>query len=487
MTAELPDSMRLRLSEFVADRLGLHFPQKRWGDLERGVGAAAQECGSRDVAMYVQRLLSPTSTSSEIDKLAKHLTVGETYFFREKHSLEILEEEILRALILTPCTTRRQLRVWSAGCATGEEPYSVAMLISRLMPDTKAWTISILATDLNPCSLDRAVEGVYGEWSFRTTPSWVRSTYFKVTGDGRWAIIPAVKESVTFARLNLVADHYPSPYNSNDVFDVILCRNVLMYFTPGAAEKIVSRLYRALAPGGWLIVGTAEASHGLFSEFAAAGSRDGPIYKKAARWPNMAATTDPERPSMTAGPTRVRFPILEHREPPTIDSQTPRAEPATASGVDGDPLQRARLLANQRRFPEALGHSDNAIRLDKMNSRAHYLRGMILQEQGRLDEAVRSMRRAIYANPEFVLAHFALGNLAMRQQKPQESRKCFDNALELLAEYGQGDLLPDSDGLTAGRLREWVGLELDQAIAMEAGDREPGSIRRQLQSSKGSS
>ena len=282
MTTELPDILRLWLSEFVAQHLGLHFPKERWDDLERGVRAAAQESGSQPVDAYVQRLLS-SNAQSPVEILATHLTVGETYFFREQSSFDFLREEIIPKVTSPRCTRVRRLRVWSAGCATGEEPYSVAILLSRSMPDFEGCSISILATDVNARSVEKAVAGTYGKWSFRTTPDSIRSAYFTAAADDRWTVVPAVKQMVTFARLNLAMDHYLFPFNSANAFDVILCRNVLMYFTPEAAKKVIRRLYGALAPGGWLMVGAAEASHVLFSELGPVDFLNGAAYKKPDR------------------------------------------------------------------------------------------------------------------------------------------------------------------------------------------------------------
>src|SRR5438552_7187800 len=211
----LADAVLVQLSEFVAARLGLHFPRERWADLERGVRGASEECGIDDAVGYAARLLSSTATRAETEALASHLTVSETHFFREKRSLDIIEEHIL------PMRADRRLRIWSAGCATGEEPYSIAIQLSRIIP---GWNVTILATDLNARSLQKASEGVYGEWSFRGTPPCIRARYFSPTPDGRWAIAPSIKKMVIYACSNLVEDALPDRSNA---MDIIFCRNVI--------------------------------------------------------------------------------------------------------------------------------------------------------------------------------------------------------------------------------------------------------------------
>ena len=183
------------VSEFVALRIGLHFPPERWRDIERGITAAASELGFPDVESCARALLSAPLTQAQLEVLASHLTVGETYFFREKKSFEALEEHILPELLRARRGAEQRLRIWSAGCCTGEEPYSVAMLLDRLIPDAEAWNVTILATDINPRFLRKAAEGVYGEWSFRDAPGWIRERYFKARRDRRFEL-----GAVTFAQ-----------------------------------------------------------------------------------------------------------------------------------------------------------------------------------------------------------------------------------------------------------------------------------------------
>src|SRR5271168_4491093 len=136
MTNRVADTQLSQLSDLVARHLGLHFPPDRWLDLERGVCAAAQQHGQHDkhglpdLDRYLQELLLPAVTQKHLEALASHLTVGETYFFREPRSLEVFEQQIVPELIRT--RTDKQIKIWSAACATGEEPYSIAIMLNRL-------------------------------------------------------------------------------------------------------------------------------------------------------------------------------------------------------------------------------------------------------------------------------------------------------------------------------------------------------------------
>ena len=199
-------------------------------------------------------------TKQQIETLARQLTVGETYFFRDKKSFELIEGKILPDLIQKRREADRYLWIWSAGCATGEEPYSIAMLLSRLIPDIEDWNITVLATDINASFLQKAAKGIYGEWSFRDVPSGVKEVFFKKAGKDLFELLPEVRTAVTFTYLNLSEDAYPSLTNNTNGMDVILCRNVLMYFTEKSQREVVGKLYRCLVKGGWLMVSPAEIS-----------------------------------------------------------------------------------------------------------------------------------------------------------------------------------------------------------------------------------
>jgi chemotaxis protein methyltransferase CheR len=455
MRRALPDPILAGLSEFVAAHMGLHFPPERWRDLERGIGAAAREFGLPDAETCARMLPSAPLTRTQIEILASHLTVGETYFFRETKSFEALEEHILPELLRARRGAEQRLRIWSAGCCTGEEPYSVAMLLERLIPDAEAWNVTILATDINPRFLRKAAQGVYGEWSFRGTPDWIRERYFKARRDGRFELHPRIRKRVTFSHLNLADDVYPSLASNTNAMDVILCRNVLMYFTGERAQQVAANFHRSLVGGGWLIVSPTETSTALFSPLAPVQLPGAVLYRKAggAVPPPAAIAHEPPAPRILFAPEPVALQAELPEEPVAV--QAGAAPPRTPDDA-GELARAARLCADQGRLGAAIEWCEKAIAADRLNPAHYYLLATIQQEQGQLDAAAQSLTRALYLDADFALAHFALGNLCRSQGRRRNAERHFANALAVLRARAQDEILPESDGLTVGRLAEII-------------------------------
>lgn len=464
MQATLPSLLLSRLSELVAARTGLHFSPERWGDLERGIAAAAPDFNQPDVESCAQWLLASPLTRHMNEVLASHLSIGETYFFREKCSLEILEKQVFPQLLQSSRQERR-LRIWSAGCCTGEEAYTIAILLDRLIPDLETWSITILATDFNPEFLRKAAQGVYGEWSFRDAPRWLRERYFIKGKDGRFEILPRIRKMVTFSYLNFADDVYLSLSNNTSAMDIIFCRNVLMYLTAQRTKHVAGNFHRALVDGGWLIVSPAETSNALFSSFTPVEFPGAVLYRKMADVGSQqlvnghpvlllfeAAGVVPPLPPVA--PAEHVFIVL--REPPDEAIADANLSAAQVHQADdhGLPSRMARSCANQGRLGQALEWCERAIVADKMNPAHHYLLATILQEQGRHDIAIQSLMRALYLDPDFVLAHFVLGSLHQSQGRFRQAQRYFENVLLLLREYSPGETLPEVDGLTAERLTE---------------------------------
>jgi chemotaxis protein methyltransferase CheR len=243
MTHSIDDQLLSQLSGFITARFGLHFPKKRWRDLERGITGAAGDFGFDDISSCIRWLITAQLTKSQLDILVCRLTIGETYFFRERKSFDVLEARILPALINSRRGKEQRLRIWSAGCSTGEEAYSIAILLYRLIADLPQWNITILATDVNPASLCKADRGEYSDWSFRGIPQWIKEKFFSRNAEGRFEVADTIRKMVTFASLNLADDPFPSLINNTNAMDIIFCRNVLMYFAPHQVKKVIDNFH----------------------------------------------------------------------------------------------------------------------------------------------------------------------------------------------------------------------------------------------------
>jgi len=514
MAAEvLVDPLWERLSHFIARNTGLHFPPERIADLQRGLGAAAEEFGFADHARCAEWVLSGALTRPQLHVLASHLTVGETYFFRERRTFDALSNVILPDLISRRRGREQRLRLWSAACCTGEEAYSLAILLQRLLPDRKDWNVTILATDINERFLQKAAAGTYGEWSFRDCSPLFRERHFTRAPDGRYQVAAQIRDWVTFAQLNLAEDSFPSLSTDTNAMDVILCRNLLLYFTPAHARKLVEKLNNALVEPGWLAVSPSEYSQALFSRFAAVNFPGAVLYRKdgvmernarvrAPSLPEPAATFElpavPQDPTteLTAGHWQpevapaapsgqssssmdlprplaaAEYAFSQGRYREAVDALLPAfADPAIDGPTRGLPPEHeprafsvlARAYANQGNLTDALLWTARWIDSNKVEPTAHYLHAMILQEKGERRDARRALQSAVFLQPDFALAHFALGNLARADGRAAEASRHFANALRSLRHRSPDEPLPDSDGMTVGRLVQTINALADIA------------------------
>ena len=500
-----------RLSHLVREVSGLEFPDSRRPSLARAVERALIVNGLPRASDLHDYLLA-TKHRLQLEAFIASLTIGETHFFRNRPQLDALRNHILPEIIAHRSAERR-IRIWSAGCATGEEAYSLAMLIDVLLPRREDWNVLILATDINKDSLERAQGGVFGPWSFRQVPPEIQSRYFDQ--DGRnYHLSPHIRKMVTFSYLNLVEDSYPSLVSNTQAMDLILCRNVLIYFREETINRVVGRMDDSLAPRGWLLAGHAESPMPVFRERFVA--RDFPMavcYQKrdadsAAKVAGSitqtapALPTRPVRPAAAQAPPRVAPPppaptptrparqAQPEREPtPTLpavtaDSDAPAqaisswraghvddavamlARHAAVSTTDPTaPYLTAKILASLVRLDEAHTAILNALDRDPVHAPSHYLHGLILQEQNRPAEALDALRRAVYLDPRLALGRFSLAVLFAATGQPARAEKELDTLTALLVARDREELLDDGDGVTVGRLLELVAVHRDLIAA----------------------
>lgn len=489
MSRLLTEQMLLQASEYIEKNFALNFPKDRWNDLERSIGNAAKELGYSDVELFVRHLTSASLTRGQVEILIPQLTVNETYFWREPGTFDALVHDILPELVRLRQEEKR-IRLWSAGCATGEEPYSLAIALQSVIPQLENWNITILATDISPQSLRHAAAGVYDERSFRNSPPGLKEKFFSVTSDGLMVISPAVKRMVTFAYLNLADTVYPSLLNDTNAMDIIFCRNVLIYFTPQRCRQVMNGLFNAIVPGGHLVVSASELSLRSLSDFTAVNYPDCVVYQKkmpsvieyrtmsvaepAPQFVVNAQLPDPViSNTKNSIPRHVRKTTDNHRfSEMSAHGQTVH-ETAVAYYKQGkysrvaEVLQKEqqtqaeqmlliRAYANQGMIDKAAEICEKAVMSDKLNPALYYLYATILLEQHRSEEAGVSLKRAIYLDPNFVLAHYSLGKIYQSLGNVSSADKCTEHVMAILQTYGKDDILFESEGLTAGRFKEMI-------------------------------
>jgi chemotaxis protein methyltransferase CheR len=368
-------------------------------------------------------------------------------------------------------------------------------LLTRILPDLQSWHISILGTDINPQFLKKAEKGVYDPWSFRIVSPSIKERFFTHV-HGKYEISAAIKKMVRFERMNLVDEKPPQGLILSSM-DIIFCRNVLMYFDPDQAVRVLNRLHNALSDEGVLISTPFEFSALPENPFERLPHHGAVLLKKR----------QIQRAFYGAGePPGAPVPLIGTSRPDTLDPQISISLPfAYAPAVPEKKLEReesrlapalvdearhARLLFEAGKYAECISHLlpicsdkntsasltyllaraycdrgdlpdaltwiDRAIELDRLNHCAYFTRATILEALGRIQESLKALRQALFLEPEFVVAEFYMASLLLRLGKLQESRKRFLGALSLLAQYNDDDLVPESEGITAGRLSQII-------------------------------
>lgn len=257
----MSDDLYRSLCALIHDQTGLHFNETSRFFVEKRIEGRLAALQMANADEYFQYLRFDPERSSEWDALIISVTTNETYFMREERQLRCFQRDILPGLLER--ANGRHVRIWSAGCSSGEEPYSLAILI-REARSTREAVVEICATDINTRVLAKAREGVYTENSFRTTDQAFKEKWFTESGPGRWRVKDELRQGITFSRFNLFE---LDRYSLLAPFDVIFCRNVIIYFDLEVKAKVVERFYDRIKPGGHLLLGHSESLISVTDKF----------------------------------------------------------------------------------------------------------------------------------------------------------------------------------------------------------------------------
>lgn len=471
----------LRLSDLITTKSGLEFPPSRRPQFEQAVLRAVDDlCLGHPRDLWERLREEPGHV--DLENLIASLTIGESYFFRNEPHFHALEHHVLPELLDRRRGTKR-LRIWSAGCSSGEEPYSLAMLLDRLVPDLASWDVTIVGTDINRAALRRAEEGVYRSWSLRRIRDSARPRYFAARGEEEWELDRVIRRMVTFRYLNLVDDIYPSLFTNIHALDLVLCRNVLIYFGDSAVQTVTEKLGASVADGGWLILGQAELARVRLRGFTPRSFPGALLYRRELGSEDHATVRHTPPPPSAVAQLPRRAPVPS--PPSSTTKSAVVAPPATETGVSslygveiesgsdldaatrelerkatedpqdpGPPYLLAKLLADRLDVVAAERWIHEALHRDNLFAPAYYLAGLLAEEEGHIDDAVSALRRCIYAAPSWPLGHFALARCFLRVGRKDRAAVCLGNVVRLLQDSDAEECVFEGDGLTAGRLLE---------------------------------
>lgn len=437
------------------------------------------------------------SDAACFDALLAELTVGESYFLRERGQLDFIGQEVIPE-IRQRRGASHVVQAWSAGCAAGEEAYSLAIIADQAGARN---AIAVVGTDIARERLDVARRGVYGDWALRGVPADVMRRYFRQRGRNM-EVAPELRSVVEFRHLNLVVADWHSAGVEPGSMDLVLCRNVLIYFDPAAIARVARRLVDSLSDEGWLFLG---ASDPILTDIVPCDvvvTGAGVAYRRKprghapphrSRWINQTGSADrassivampvrPEQEAATITRTITPLPIesyaasarrldenfaairaaydsAEYVQVAVRATQYVAENPDDAAGW----ILFVRSLANLGRLDEAGVACAAALDRHRTSSELTYLHALLLREAGHTAEVVAALRRALYLDQRFVPAHLALGDLFAAGGDFAAASRSFRNAERILQGCAAGESLAGTDGLDIARLAQMTRMRLQVA------------------------
>lgn len=413
--------------ELLARHTGFTLVGERRERARAAVLAAMRRAGITDGSAFVQLV---QADSLVFEDLIAGIVVGETYFQREPGQWALVRDTILPEIV-----HRREpshvIRCWSAGCASGEEAYSLAILLDDA---DLAQRSRVVGTDISRAALTRARQAVYTAWSLRTSSSAFVDRWFHRNGS-RYVLDPGIRTRVAFDYLNLVADAFPAASSRIGEQDLILCRNVLLYFDRETIAHVAKKLFSSLAPGGWLVCGASDPSPAVYAPFQAVVRPEGIVYRR----PLVVDLLEPAPHDAARGAVA---------STPEIWTESPEPVPGRDAGplLERAPARGIRAAATIGGLARAERGAPAAAAGDPLDPEAHYVRAMLLVEQGRIEDALAAIRRVLYLDRTLAAAHFTLGVLLERVGDARRAGRSYRNAARAAAARPPDEPAPLSEG-----------------------------------------
>jgi chemotaxis protein methyltransferase CheR len=483
-TIFIPEDLKRNFKEFIASRSGLYFKDHNLKDLEEKIVRRMVVLGMESPLSYYSHLTTSKSKEDELRELFNILTINHTYFFRNEEQFDVLRKKVLPEIIRRRSYEKREvgqkpvIRIWSAGCSTGEEPYSIAMAVREAIPNIDEWDVQIIATDASGEALAKAKKGFYRANSIKSIDKEHLSGYFHSVPSGEYEINDGIKKMVSFGFHNLVGAAFPGN------FDIIFCRNVVIYFEFETTFEIMKRFYDSLTDEGCIFIGYSETLHFMQDKFKMIAADDAIYYLKVTRDSHFEKT---EMSGERSAEKCLDDIVEELARKEVLAEFDAKSEPALGEEVFSEDIMIEatknfhlkkynealrlveRVLANSPNAPEARFLAAE-IHLNRGNTReargelervllstpffvpAHYLLGCINMEEGFMDDARASFKKALYLEKDFTLASFYLADIYKKQGRMNEAIREYRNTVKLLSKAKPSDIIPFSGGIVTASL-----------------------------------
>jgi chemotaxis protein methyltransferase CheR len=454
----LSDEEFAQLRTLLARSAGLVFDEARRDSVAYCIAERLRVTGARDVPAYLALLGDP----AERQQLLNEVTIQETHFFRNPPQIRALRKYVIPELLKHADSRGRRIRIWSAGCSTGEEPYTIAMLVRELLPTTAGWDVKVVATDVSSRALEAAKKARYGERAVQMASPEDLARFFVTTAHG-YEVRPEVRELVEFRHQNLVTD--PVPFAPDERIDLVLCRNVTIYFSRETTRGLMARLHGCLRDGGYLFLGHSETLWQVSEDFRlvplGTGDSAAFVYRRIDEPPkDRRGTVLPDRRTEDEGPPQ---PKPERRTASRRDrTSVPPAAPVAPASVVA-----VRAALADGKYDDAVTTATDLVAAEPLNPMGHYLRGLALVNAGKDDDALVDLRKAVYLDPGSGLGHFLLAGALHRLGDPAAAAREYRAAADTLGKRPAERTAPELGGRSVQELAAMCS-QLEQQLKVDS-------------------
>jgi chemotaxis protein methyltransferase CheR len=428
----------IEIKDIIAIKTGLVEFGKDDEMLLKFFNTRLKETHQSSIRHYINYLSSgDTDSIKELKTIAVELSNTETFFFRDHGQMSLLREKILPILIDKNRGTK-SIKIWSAACSSGEEIYSIAMILSELLREETGWSLQLIGTDINGEALEKARKGHFSPWSFRAVPEIIKREYFTLVKN-QFHLKDKIKKMADFKFFNLISEIKDFPGAHKENFDLIICRNVFIYFNEVAINKSVDNFIKALKPEGYLLTGHSELANRHFDGLTLIPFAESFIfYKTTSKVHRQFGTNDNKKEEhqepLEQIPVRKRG--LQVELPPLheVSSKTVASKIESKSSENDEQA----MLALARSYADSGKLEDAKVLCDKINAtnsfmpESYFLLAQIANEEGEIENAVALLNKVLYLDHEFFPASIELAAIYDFIGEKLKALKCRQTALAQL-------------------------------------------------------